>query len=594
MTVTVTVIDNDNAGIELVPSFLNVMEESAEVYSVRLLSEPAEPVTINIVESGGNVTVSPLTLHFAASNWDETQQVTVQADLDDNSINETSTLIHTAISVDPGYSGKTAILPVTVIDHDVPHVVVTPVALTMDEGTSAEFTVKLASEPTIPVAVEISTFTNPDLTHNQPMLAFTASTWDDPQVVTVSAAADDDAEDETPETLTLRASGVEYDGVTGTVTVTVEDTDQKGILLNPLSLELEEGGPPDTYTVALQSAPTSDVTVTITGPSAEVTLDRASLTFTPATWDMPRTITTQAPEDEDTDNEQFTLTHSARGGGYDHETAHLEVRITDKGEVLLSIYDAQVQEGDGHVDLRVELNQPVDQLVSVMYRAEAGDAEAGSDYEDSRGIVLFNPGSTNGKIRLEILEDEIPEPDETLNVVLSNARHAVIARETGRVTILDNDAASTVWIDDGVAFEEDGRVQFSVHLSHPSATPVTVSYRTENGTATAGEDYEAASGVLTFAPGVVKEEIAVELLTDELDWRQETFTVHLQSLGKTRIEKAVAVATIREKTPMRSGVLKAYTARFVRTSTVQIVEALHQRFRSRTDATSCSAAQRAW
>ena len=592
-TVTVTVIDNDLAGIELVPSSLNVTEGSAETYSVRLLSEPVEPVIINIVETGGNVTMSPRTLYFAASNWDEAQQVTVQADLDDNSINETSTLIHTAISVDQDYSGTTAILPVTVLDRDVPHLVVTPGVLTMDEGTSAEFTVKLASEPTIPVAIEISDFTNPDLTHDQPTLAFTASTWDEPQVVTVSAAADDDAEDEAPESLILRASGVEYDGVTGAVTVTVKDTDRKGILLNPLSLELEEGGPASTYTVELQSAPTSDVTVTITGPSAEVTLDRASLTFTPATWDTPQTVTVQAPEDEDTDNEQFTLAHSARGGGYDHETAHLEIRINDSGEVLLSIYDAQVEEGDGHVDLRVELNQPADQLVSVMYRAEAEDAEAGSDYEDSRGIVLFNPGSTKGKIRLDILEDEIPESDETFTVVLSNARNAVIARETGRVTIVDGHAGATVRIDDGVAFEEDGRIRFTVHLSQPSETPVTVSYRTENGTATAGEDYEAASGVLTFAPGVVQEEIAVELLTDELDWRQETFTVHLQSLGKTRIEKAVAVATIREKTSVRSGVLKAYTARFVRTSTIQIVDALHQRFRSRTDATSCSAAQRA-
>ena len=123
---------------------------------------------------------------------------------------------------------------------------------------------------------------------------------------------------------------------------------------------------------------------------------------------------------------------------------------------MLSIYDAQVHEGDGHVDLRVELNQPADQLVSVMYRAVAGDAEAGLDYEDSGGIVLFAPGGTKGKIRLDILEDEIPEPDETFTVVLNNARHAAIARGIGRVTIVDDQAGATVWIDDEVAFEEDG------------------------------------------------------------------------------------------------------------------------------------------
>ena len=591
--VRVTVIDNDASGIELVPSSLSVTEGTAETYSVRLLSEPAWPVTVTIVESGGGVTATPLVLDFTASDWDESQQVSIRADSDANSINETSTLIHTATSADPGYSGRTAVLSVTVIDRDVPRLEVSPGALTMDEGTSEEFTVKLSSEPAAGVTVQIPTFTNPDLSHNGSTLSFTPSTWDAPQTVMVSAMEDADAEDEAAETLTLRASGGEYSGAIGTVTVTVEDRDQKGILPAPRSLELEEGGAANAYTVVLQSAPTAPVTVAITGPLAEVTLDRESLTFTPSNWDDAQTVTVQALEDEDTDDEQFTLTHRARGGGYDHETADLEVRVKDKGEVALSIYDAQVDEGAGSVDLRVELSQPTGRLVSMMYRAVAEDAEAGSDYEDSRGIVLFNPGSTKGRIRLNILEDELPEPDETFTVVLSSARHAVIARGTGRVTIVDNDALSRIWIDDEVAFEEDGVVQFTVHLSQPSATPVTVSYRTENGTATAGEDYEAASGLLTFAPGVVQATIAVELLRDEVDWRQETFKMHLQSLGKTRIEKAVAVATIREETSVRSGILKAYTVRFVRTSTTQIVEALHQRFRSRRDASSCSAAQRA-
>lgn len=42
---------------------------------------------------------------------------------------------------------------------------------------------------------------------------------------------------------------------------------------------------------------------------------------------------------------------------------------------------------------------------------------------------------------------------------------------------------------------------FTVTLSAPSAVPVTVRYATADGTATAGQDYQAASGTLTFAPG---------------------------------------------------------------------------------------------
>ncbi len=591
-SLSVTVIDNDAAEIQLIPTSLNVTEGDTQIYSVRLQTEPSEPVAVNITESGGVVTVLPLMLRFTSSNWSELQEVTVQSDPDDNTINEVITLIHTASSVDPDYNGKTATLPVTVIDGDRLNLVVNPTELTIEEGTSKEFTVQLSSPSAVPVTVQIPMFTNQDLTHDQSTLTFTSSTWDEPQTVTVSANKDDDAENEDPETLTLTAAGGEYDGITGMVTVTVEDTNQKGILLNPLSLYLEEGGPADTYTVELQSAPTSTMTITVTGHSNKVTLDQESLTFTPSNWNDPQTVTIQALDDQDTDNEQFMLTHSASGGGYDDETASLEVRINDLGILTISIFDAEVSEGGGYVDLQVELSQPVDQLVSVMYQAVAEDAEAGSDYQDSRGIVLFSSGSTKGRIRLDILDDEVPEPDETFAVVLRNARNAEILRGTGRVTILDNDGGLIVWIDDEVALEEDGMVQFSVHLSQPSADPVMVSYRTENGTAIAGEDYQATSGVLMFAPGTIKEEIVVELLTDEFDWREETFTVHLQSLGKTQIEKGVAVATIQEAASVSSEVMKAYTARFIRTSTVQIVEALHQRFQSRTGASSCSAGER--
>ncbi|MYK63000.1 MAG: hypothetical protein F4019_02245 [Rhodothermaceae bacterium] len=102
--------------------------------------------------------------------------MSVRADSDANSINETSTLIHTATSSDPGYSGTTAVLSVTVIDRDASRLEVSPGALTMDEGTSAEFTVKLSSEPTAGVTVQIPAFTNPDLSHDGSTLTFTPST----------------------------------------------------------------------------------------------------------------------------------------------------------------------------------------------------------------------------------------------------------------------------------------------------------------------------------------------------------------------------------------------------------------------------------
>jgi len=46
-------------------------------------------------------------------------------------------------------------------------------------------------------------------------------------------------------------------------------------------------------------------------------------------------------------------------------------------------------------------------------------------------------------------------------------------------------------------------LEFAVSLSRPAATPVTVAFDTKDGTATAGSDYVAKSGSVTFQPGLV-------------------------------------------------------------------------------------------
>ena len=68
---------------------------------------------------------------------------------------------------------------------------------------------------------------------------------------------------------------------------------------------------------------------------------------------------------------------------------------------------------------------------------------------------------------------------------------------------------------------------FTVTLTPASTQTVTVGYATANGTATAGSDYTAASGTLTFAPGATTQTVAVGVLGDLLDEANETFTVNL-------------------------------------------------------------------
>jgi hypothetical protein len=90
---------------------------------------------------------------------------------------------------------------------------------------------------------------------------------------------------------------------------------------------------------------------------------------------------------------------------------------------------------------------------------------------------------------------------------------------------------------------------FNVTLSAPSTQPVTVAYTTGNGSATAGSDYLAASGTLTFAPGETTKTITVPVIGDRLGEPNETFVVNLSGQTNANIADGQGVGTITDDEP---------------------------------------------
>lgn len=76
---------------------------------------------------------------------------------------------------------------------------------------------------------------------------------------------------------------------------------------------------------------------------------------------------------------------------------------------------------------------------------------------------------------------------------------------------------------------------FNVVLSLASASPVTVSYSTRNGTALAGSDYVATSGTLTFAPGELAKQITVDVIGDTVGEEIEVFFVDISGASGATI-----------------------------------------------------------
>jgi uncharacterized delta-60 repeat protein len=171
--------------------------------------------------------------------------------------------------------------------------------------------------------------------------------------------------------------------------------------------------------------------------------------------------------------------------------------------------------------------------ISVDYATADATATAGLDYTASSGTLNWADGDATSKsFNVPITDDTLNENSEDVDLSLSNPSGGAVlgAQNTAILTIVDNDPAPTLSIDDVSAAEGDVGTQnftFTVSLSAASGLPVTVDFATNDGTATAGSDYTATNGTLNFAPGEISKTIDVVVQGDTLVELDEGFTVDL-------------------------------------------------------------------
>uniref|UniRef100_A0A6Q2XYY4 Calx-beta domain-containing protein n=1 Tax=Esox lucius TaxID=8010 RepID=A0A6Q2XYY4_ESOLU len=183
--------------------------------------------------------------------------------------------------------------------------------------------------------------------------------------------------------------------------------------------------------------------------------------------------------------------------------------------------------------------------VKVDYRTEDGTANAGSDYEFAEGTLLFKPGETLKEITVGVIDDDIFEEDEYFYVHLSNPRvagydpletnsnsapKAVLGEgHTATVTIYDDDHAGIFSFEsDAMRVSESiGLMEVRVQRTSGARGLVAVPYRTIDGTARGGEDFEEVSGKLEFQNDETMKIIEVKIIDDELYEKNKTFTMEL-------------------------------------------------------------------
>jgi gliding motility-associated-like protein len=149
-------------------------------------------------------------------------------------------------------------------------------------------------------------------------LTFTSTNWNEAPTVTVTGEDDTEVDGDIPYILTFSVDDANsddtYDGLSETVSVINTDNDTAGLTVTFTggSTETSETGTSDSFDVVLNTQPSSDVVVNISGLDAtEGRLDVTSLTFTSTNWNEAQTVTVTGEDDTEVDGDiTYALTLS--------------------------------------------------------------------------------------------------------------------------------------------------------------------------------------------------------------------------------------------------------------------------------------------
>ena len=320
--VQVTNVDDDLEAIVVTPTSGLVTTEAGgqDSFEVVLSTMPTADVSITLASTAATeATPSLTTLVFTPANWSTARTVTVTGHQDHivDGDRPFTIVLAPATSGDPRYAG---IDPDDVtglnLDDDVPGITVAPTSglVTDERGRSDWFSVVMDSQPVSSVRIPIESSDPGEGTAFPTQLVFTATTWDTPQTVTVTGVNDPFVDGDQPYTIRLQPaisldpiySGFDADDVA----CVNRDNETPGFVVDPVAgLVVSEFGDSATFTIALTRRPTRIVRVTLTSSDlTEGFVFPAQVTFSPASWNTPRTITVTGIDDTATDgNKAFTI-----------------------------------------------------------------------------------------------------------------------------------------------------------------------------------------------------------------------------------------------------------------------------------------------
>ncbi|MBV9495282.1 MAG: right-handed parallel beta-helix repeat-containing protein, partial [Acidobacteria bacterium] len=564
---TGTIVDDDAAPVLTIDNVSQAEGNSGTTpftFTVNLSAPSGQTVTVSYATANGTAVAgsdygaTSGTLTFAPGVTSQTVTVPVTGDVT-NEANETFTV---TLSSATNAAIATATGTGTIVNDDaVPTLSIAPASQAEGNSglTNMPFTVTLSAPSEQTVTVNYATangtaIAGSDYTATSGVLTFSPGTTS--QTINVPISGDTIAEPD--ETFTVNLSGASnatISTISATGTIVNDDADPVVSIGDVSQAEGSSGTTAFTFNVTLSAPSEKTVTVSYTTNNGTATAGSdyvatsGTVTFAPGVTSQNVTVavtgdTTSEP------NETFTVTLSTPMNATLGTSVGTGTIVDDDNAPVLTIDDVSQAEGNSGTTaftFTVSLSQPSGQTVTVSYATANGTAIAGSDYGATSGTLTFAPGVMSQTVTVPVTGDVTNEPNETFTVTLSAATNAAIATATGTGTIVNDDAVPSVSI--APASQAEGNsgltnMPFTIALSAPSEQTVTVNYATANGTAIAGSDYTATSGVVTFSPGTTSQTINVPISGDTVAEANETFSVNLSTPSNATIATASAIGTI--------------------------------------------------
>jgi chitinase len=545
---------------------------AALVFTVRLSAASTETVSVSYSTLNGSAkstedyvpAVGSLT--FAPGETEKTVSVTIVGD----TLHELTETITLQLSSPSGATILDGTATGTITDNDVDTSPSTLPAITIEDYSTAEgnvdethmrfvLTLSKASTQTITVAYSTLDVTGTGGTDYE-VLSGVVTFAPGETRQTIHAHIYGDTVVEATETYKVVLSSPTNATIAdGEAIITIQDDDTPTLptlsIADATVTEGNSGTKTVSVTVTLSAASSSAVTVnyaTANGTAtagSDYTAKSGTLTF--AAGETTKTFSITVAGDTRVESAETLLVNLTGATGATIADPQAVVTIKDNDALpTLSIADATVTEGDSGtktVKMTVTLSKASSSAVTVNYATADGTATAGSDYTARSGTLTFAAGETTKTFSITVAGDTRVESAETLLVNLTGATGATIADPQAVVTIKDNDALPTLSIADATVTEGDSgtkTVKMTVTLSKASSSAVTVNYATGDGTATAGSDYTAKSGTLTFAAGETTKTFSITVAGDTRVESAETLLVNLTGATGATIADPQAVVTI--------------------------------------------------